>query len=43
MVNQYYQKQKKIENIRNLYLAHKTLGFYKVFWKLKIPKTNFNT
>ena len=24
MVNQYYQKQTKIEDLKNLYLAHKT-------------------
>ena len=37
------EKQKKVEYITNYYLTHKKwfLGFYKVVWKLRIPRINF--
>ena len=37
--------QKKAECMRNYYLAHKkkkNWGFYKLVYKLRIPKTNFD-
>ena len=39
------EKQKKVEYMRTYHLAHKKqfLEFYKVEWKLRIPKANFNT
>ena len=39
------EKQKKVEYMRTYHLAHKKqfLEFYKVVWKLRIPKANFNT
>ena len=38
------EKQEKSEYMRNYYIVHKkqVLEFYKVDWKLRIPKTNFN-
>ena len=39
------EKQKKVEYMSNYYLADKKkyfLRFYKVVWKLRVPKTNFN-